>query len=73
MNITPLTKYIRLLTEYQILILGIQPNIELFGCNFDLYKFIESLKRGQRAGSATFFVTRHFIPQQLAPQQLVQQ
>ena len=30
-NITPLTKYIRELTEYQILIFGIQPNIELFG------------------------------------------
>ena len=30
-NIPPLTKYIRELTEYQILIFGIQPNIELFG------------------------------------------
>ena len=27
----PLTKYIRELTEYQILIFGIQPNFELFG------------------------------------------
>ena len=30
-NIPPLTKYIRELTEYQILIFGVQPNIELFG------------------------------------------
>ena len=30
-NIPPLTKYIRELTEYQILIFGIQPDIELFG------------------------------------------
>ena len=30
LNITPLTKYIRLLTEYQILIFAIQPKIEIF-------------------------------------------
>ena len=30
-NIPPLTKYICELTEYQILIFGVQPNIELFG------------------------------------------
>ena len=30
-NVPPLTKYIRELTEYQILIFGVQPNIELFG------------------------------------------
>ena len=30
-NIPPLTKYIRELTEYQILIFGMQLNIELFG------------------------------------------